>query len=520
MSNAAASAEPAPETLDEKIARLKRELADAELDKAGDALGDVVGEFFELIPEWRVGTGPLPTVEELEAATRFATEAWERFTSWRTERAAEAEKRPYLALPVVPRAALPSGRSPAGAGSVYAAGRGFKWRLSRDGKLIASRTWPSREEAEIELAKALADPAFVPAPRDRTRLAGTGKHHCSKCGSADHRAPTCPGGEGVAPQAKETARPAIAAGAAPEETPPEQALSAIEPPPPDNGPAMTAVEVEALIREHAGLVPFHARKVREEVSARIDFDDLVGYGNRGLVEAAQRFDPARGVAFPTFAYRRIRGAMLDGLRTMGWYSRADYARYRAAEEAAEAGASIDGSAAPVYVVALEAAAAVSDGRTATDDVVDASRATAAIREAIADLPEMERELMERHFVRGENQDTAAAALGISKSWACRVIQRAEGVIRARLTEDRLLPSDPPAPADEDSQRAVATTGAMFVHPGRGWLPADAEGRARHVLCNGTGKVTANREKRDCHPCQGKGFVVCARRDPEGERRSA
>lgn len=446
------AAEVPPESLDDRIVRLKRELADAELDKAGDALESQVGEFLDLIHGYHVGDGPPATREELEAATVFVTEAWDRFKAWRAERTAEAGKRPYLALPSVKRTALPSGRSPAGAGSVYAAGRGFRWRLSRGGKLIGSRTWPTRQEAEIELAKALADPAFVPAPKDRSRISGTGQHHCSKCGSADHRAPTCPGGFRRAPEAEEMACHAIApeAGRDPEETPPETVLSAIEraPPPPDNAPALTSVEIDTLIREHADLVQLHARKVRKEVSARIDFDDLVGYGNRGLVEAAQRFDPSRGVAFSTFAYLRIRGAMLDGLRTMGWYSRADYARWRDAEESSEAGESIGGEAAPVYIVALEAAAGVSDGLVATDTAVDVARATAAIREAIADLPELERELMERHFVKGENQDSAAAALGISKSWACRVIQRAEAAIRVRLTKDRLLPS---APNDDDSQ---------------------------------------------------------------------
>lgn len=524
MSGAADTA-PA-ESLDERIARLKRELADAELDKLGQELGAAAGEFISIMPEFWEDGAPLASADELRAAIGFAKEAWAKFQEWKVASDAKREARPYLALPSVQRASLPSGRSPAGAGSVYAAGRGFKWRLSRNGTLIASRTWPTREEAEIELAKAVADPTFVPAPRDRTRLAGTGKQHCSKCGSADHRAPTCPGGEGVAPQAKETARPAIAAGTAPEETPRDQAFSAIEPaaPPSDNAPAVAAVEIEALIREHADLVQFHARKVRKEVSARIDFDDLVGYGNRGLVEAAQRFDPARGVAFPTFAYRRIRGAMLDGLRTMGWYSRADHQRWQAAEEAPDSAEGFDSKTAPVYIVALEAAAGVSDGRSATDVAVDTARATAAIREAIADLPDLERELMERHFIKGENQDTAAEALGISKSWACRVIQRAEAAIRARLTEDRLLPPDPPAsddePAEQGAPPAAAQPGAMFVHPGRGWLAADSRGHARHVLCNGTGKVTANREKRDCHPCQGKGFVMCARREPDGERRSA
>ena len=87
--------------------------------------------------------------------------------------------------------------------------------------------------------------------------------------------------------------------------------------------------------KHLSLVQGIARKVKRTLGAAIDLDDLVGYGCKGLVEAAERFDGRAGVAFTTFAYYRIRGAMYDGIRAMGWYSRADYARYRAEERANE-----------------------------------------------------------------------------------------------------------------------------------------------------------------------------------------
>src|SRR5438046_1214586 len=98
---------------------------------------------------------------------------------------------------------------------------------------------------------------------------------------------------------------------------------------------MTAQEKNQLVEQHLGLVQAIARKLKKTLGARIDYDDLVAYGSKGLVEAADRFDARPGVAFTTFAYYRIRGAMFDGLRTMGWYSRADYARYRAEERANE-----------------------------------------------------------------------------------------------------------------------------------------------------------------------------------------
>ena len=67
----------------------------------------------------------------------------------------------------------------------------------------------------------------------------------------------------------------------------------------------------------------------------IDFDDLVEYGVIGLLEAADRFDPSIGANFMTFAYYRIRGAIYDGLRGMGWMSRTEYAKARFEERANE-----------------------------------------------------------------------------------------------------------------------------------------------------------------------------------------
>src|SRR3954463_6372506 len=98
---------------------------------------------------------------------------------------------------------------------------------------------------------------------------------------------------------------------------------------------MAASEVNQLVEKHLSLVQAIARKVKKTLNASIELDDLVGYGSKGLVEAAGRFDARHGRAVTTFAYYRIRGAIYDGLRAMGWYSRADYARYRAEERANE-----------------------------------------------------------------------------------------------------------------------------------------------------------------------------------------
>lgn len=230
---------------------------------------------------------------------------------------------------------------------------------------------------------------------------------------------------------------------------------------------MAAADRDQLIQEHLSLVQAVARKLKKQITARIDFEDLMGYGAKGLIEAAARFDPKHGVAFSTFAYYRVRGAMLDGLRTMGWYSRADYARYRAEERAneylqnqsdregaatvsaGEAGdapasekeavlakvADILGSIATVHITSLEAASTVADERLpAADEAVDNGRLGVRVRDAIRKLPERERQLMELYYFADKNLEEAGAAMGLSKSWACRLHARAVQLLRAELAD--------------------------------------------------------------------------------------
>ena len=92
---------------------------------------------------------------------------------------------------------------------------------------------------------------------------------------------------------------------------------------------------KAVVEQYTPYVRSIAGKVRKKLPPDIEFDDLVEYGMIGLLEAAQRFDPEAGANFMTFAYYRIRGAVYDGLRSMGWMSRTEYAKARFEERANE-----------------------------------------------------------------------------------------------------------------------------------------------------------------------------------------
>lgn len=85
------------------------------------------------------------------------------------------------------------------------------------------------------------------------------------------------------------------------------------------------------IVEHLGLVHREARRVRA-YSKSIEYEDLVGYGTVGLMQAARSFDASRGWTFSTFAIPRIRGAMIDELRRR--FGRSPVSAKRLAEEVA------------------------------------------------------------------------------------------------------------------------------------------------------------------------------------------
>jgi DNA-directed RNA polymerase specialized sigma subunit len=72
------------------------------------------------------------------------------------------------------------------------------------------------------------------------------------------------------------------------------------------------------IEQCQGLVRSLAVRIHRKLPARIELDDLIAYGELGLLEAAQSFDARRGCQFSTFAYYRIRGAIYDGAAKMGW----------------------------------------------------------------------------------------------------------------------------------------------------------------------------------------------------------
>src|SRR5262245_34849586 len=88
---------------------------------------------------------------------------------------------------------------------------------------------------------------------------------------------------------------------------------------------------DKLILEHIPLLQHLVGRMSYDIPGRVQRDDLFGWGMRGLIEAADSFEPARGLQFSTHAFPRIRGAILDELRRLDFLPRGRRDRLREME---------------------------------------------------------------------------------------------------------------------------------------------------------------------------------------------
>lgn len=76
-----------------------------------------------------------------------------------------------------------------------------------------------------------------------------------------------------------------------------------------------------FIERHISLVKYVVMRIKAKLPSHIDVDDLISAGVVGLMDAAEKFDPKRGIQFKTYAEMRIKGAVLDELRALDWAPR-------------------------------------------------------------------------------------------------------------------------------------------------------------------------------------------------------
>ncbi len=173
---------------------------------------------------------------------------------------------------------------------------------------------------------------------------------------------------------------------------------------------------------YRGMVEALAWVAHQQCDRRVPVEDLAAYGLLGLVEAAERFDPTRGVKFTTFAYPRVRGAILDGLAEMAPLL-----------ERSVAPADLDAQAGPPP----SAEAASPPARLA------AAEARARVAMLAGRLPEQMREVLHLVYVSGHTLTSAGDRMSLSTSRASRVHRQALEQLAGLLRRDGVL--DDPSP---------------------------------------------------------------------------
>ena len=90
---------------------------------------------------------------------------------------------------------------------------------------------------------------------------------------------------------------------------------------------------ERLVLAYSPLVKYVAGRMSSGLPAHVEEADLISYGLLGLISAIERFEPARGIRFETFAVTRIKGSIIDELRSLDWVPRSVRAKAREIERA-------------------------------------------------------------------------------------------------------------------------------------------------------------------------------------------
>ena len=234
-------------------------------------------------------------------------------------------------------------------------------------------------------------------------------------------------------------------------------------PQPPQSPGADAPEVLERFQAQLDLVDIIARQTARAMGQVVELDDLRSFGREGLLDAARKFDSERGVPFRAYANFRVRGAIIDGIRSMAQLPRRAYARLNGLSAALRVteGVADDTFASPenasrgqadqalgdhlaamatAITVGLIAPAALGDEgeriqvSTAEnpEEAVARVQLLALVQSAIHELPDEEEQLVRRHYLEGERFDHVAQSLGLSKSWASRLHSRAMQRLAKRL----------------------------------------------------------------------------------------
>ena len=244
-------------------------------------------------------------------------------------------------------------------------------------------------------------------------------------------------------------------------------------------PALSAAEQEVLIRTHMPLVGHLVRDMLSRIPNHIHRDDLTSAGLHALVTAARGWDPTRGIPFNRFATTRIRGAILDELRSLDWATRSVRTKARATdttrqnltttlgrapsnEELAQALGTTttdlhqtDNDVQRATVLSLQGFTTSSPDDLVTErtpgpeDMLIRREQIGYLHHAITSLPERLQTVITEYFLKERPMADIAAELGVTESRISQLRAEALSLLKDGLNT-HLDPELAPAPENPDS----------------------------------------------------------------------
>jgi RNA polymerase sigma factor for flagellar operon FliA len=228
---------------------------------------------------------------------------------------------------------------------------------------------------------------------------------------------------------------------------------------------------DQLIVHYAPVVKYVAGRVSVGLPRHVDEADLASYGIIGLIDAIERFEPLRNIKFETYAIPRIKGAIIDELRSIDWVPRSVRAKARAVEQSyakleatlhrtptdAEVAADLEMTDAEfqtalrkisfVGVVALDEVFRGGDrsdrstlGETLPDstagpmDTFEVKETKEALIQAVSQMAEREKTVLTLYYYEGLTLAEIGDILGVTESRVCQIHTKAVLQLRAKLAD--------------------------------------------------------------------------------------
>ncbi|HLT97160.1 MAG TPA: RNA polymerase sigma factor WhiG [Acidimicrobiia bacterium] len=231
---------------------------------------------------------------------------------------------------------------------------------------------------------------------------------------------------------------------------------------------------ESLILHYSPLVKFVAGRVAAGLPRSVDQNDLASYGIFGLIDAIDKFEPERGFKFETYAINRIKGAILDELRSLDWVPRSVRSKAREIERsigelehrlqrsptdeelAEHMGVDVESvqddlaEISQLGIAALDQTVGSGDAAITLKDLVTDSSGTSPeaafqaeetrrlLVDSINRLPERERLVVTLYYYEGLTLAEIGGVLGVTESRVCQIHAKTVMSLRNRLAEPPIL----------------------------------------------------------------------------------